>query len=128
MLEKFRAPPMQAVLLVFKVVHDPADAALKQRKDITKKVEDAVLDEVIDAIGAKIGKVGKVGKTVGAMSGSAGLVNPNLIMEYKHAQVPQARALGATMPLGVWAAEENALKSQRFQGYLTPSLHRKNGA
>ena len=50
---------------------------------------------MIDAIGAK------VGKTVGAMSGSAGLVNPNLITEYKHAQVPQARALGATLGMAL---------------------------
>jgi hypothetical protein len=106
MLQEFRAPPEQAVQLAFEVAPDPADAgliaqwgqlSLKDRTAITKQAKDAVLGEVIDAIGAK------VGKTVGATGGFAGLVNPNLITEYKHTQVPieQARALAAAIGLAL---------------------------
>jgi hypothetical protein len=106
MLQEFRAPPGQAVQLAFEVAPDPADAALtaqwgqlslKQRTAITQKVKDAVLDEVIDAVGAK------VGKTVGATGGFAGLVNPNLITDYKPTQVPieQARALAAALGMAL---------------------------
>ena len=51
--------------------------------------------ELVDAIGAK------VGKKVGAIDCFSGLVNPNLITEYKHTQVSikQAGALAAAIGL-----------------------------
>lgn len=69
-------------------------SSLKDRTTITRKVKDAVLAEVVDA----------VGKTVGAMGGFAGLLNPNLITEYKVNQVPmaQARALAAAIGLAMY--------------------------
>jgi hypothetical protein len=106
MIKEFHAPPEQAVQLAFEVAPDPADAdlieqwgklSLKDRTAITKKVKDAVLGEVVDAVGAT------VGKTVGATGGYAGLVNPNLLTEYKHTQMPieQARALASAIGLAL---------------------------
>lgn len=92
--------PAQATQLAFEVAPDPANAeltaqwgqlSLKKRTAIIKDVKDAVLDDIIDAVGAKISK------TVNALGGFDGLLSPNLITEYKVTQVPvvQARALAA---------------------------------
>lgn len=68
-------------------------SSLKDRTTITREVKDAVLAEVVDA----------VGKTVGAMGEFAGLVNPNLVTEYQTAQVSlkQAHALAAAIGMAL---------------------------
>lgn len=93
--------------LAFEVAPDPANAeltvqwgqlSLKKRTAIIKDVKDAVLDDIIDAVGAKISK------TENALGGFDGLLNPNLITEYKLTQVPvvQARALAARWTRILW--------------------------
>lgn len=106
MMKEFRAPPAQGVQLAFEVAPDPNDEELtaqwgelstKERAQITKDVRDAVLDDVVAAVGVE------VTKTVQAVGGYAGLVNPNLLTEYKVSKVSleQARALAAAIGIAL---------------------------
>ena len=102
MLEEFRSPPEQPNQLVYEVAPDPDNKELtaawnllsvKDKEEITKLAQDAVLADIVDAVGAK------VGKTVTALGGYEGNVNPNLITEYKTKglSLQQARALAAAI-------------------------------
>lgn len=106
MLSEFRAAPEQAVQLAFEVAPDPNNKALTQRWStlperektaITKLVKDAVLKDISNAVGVE------VSKTVQAIGGYAGLVNPNLITEYKRKKVSieDARALAAAIGIAL---------------------------
>ena len=119
MLKEFTQPPKQQVQFAYEVAPDPADAdliaaweklPLEERQRITKLVKDAILADVIDAVGAK------VGKTVMALGGYMGLINPNLLTEFKHTQVSieQARALAAAIGMAL-SQDSVALVDPRAQ-------------
>lgn len=104
MLKEFRAAPAQGVQLMFEVAPDPNDAALTRqwgampmadRAEITRLVKDAILKDVVDAIGVE------VTKTVSAMGGYAGITNPNLIAEYKRSKVTIEDARGLAASIGM---------------------------
>ncbi|MBC7599210.1 MAG: hypothetical protein H7238_09345 [Polaromonas sp.] len=106
LLKELRASPEQSVQLAFEVAPDPANVELtaqwaalsfKDRTEITAKVKAAVVNDVVDALGLK------VGKTVGAVGGFGGAVNPNLIMEYvrKELSIQEARALSAALGMAL---------------------------
>ena len=104
MLKEFRAAPAQGVQLMFEVAPDPNDAALTRqwgampmadRAEITRLVKDAILKDVVDAVGVE------VTKTVSAMGGYAGITNPNLIAEYKRSKVSIEDARGLAASIGM---------------------------
>lgn len=102
MLREMRAAPEQQVQAVFEVAPDPANTQavaawsgldVKTRKAITASVRDEVLPGIAEAVGATFTK------TAPATGGFAGLINPNLIGEYKKTSVSieQARQLSAAI-------------------------------
>jgi hypothetical protein len=104
MLKEFRAAPAQGVQLMFEVAPDPNDAALTRqwgampmadRAEITRLVKDAILKDVVDAVGVEVTKI------VSAMGGYAGITNPNLIAEYKRSKVTIDDARGLAASIGM---------------------------
>ena len=106
MMEEFRAPPEQQFQLAFEVAPNPDDAEAtkawnalnaKEKARITRLVKDAILTDLVDAVGMKIGKA------VIAQGGYEGEINPNVIAEYKPAQVSieQARTLAAAIGIAL---------------------------
>ena len=106
MLDEFRAPPEQQYQIAFEAAPNPDDEVAtsawnrltdKDKKKITELARDAVLADMIDAVGLK------VGKGVTAMGGFEGQVNPNVIAGYKPSQVSidDARVLSAAVGIAL---------------------------
>jgi hypothetical protein len=102
MLKEFRKPPVQPMQLAFEVAPDPANDRLvaawealtaAEKTNITKQVKDLVLDDIAALVGVSIGK------TAAGTGGFGGMINPNLISEYKKksTSLKQARALAAAI-------------------------------
>ena len=106
MLDEFKSPPEQMMQLLYEVAPDPDNVELtqawnklpmKDREQITALVRDALLADVVNAVGVK------VGKTVSAMGGFENQANPNLISAYKPKEVSyeQARLLAAAIGMAL---------------------------
>ena len=106
MLDEFRKPPEQQFQIAFEAAPNPDDEVAtaawnrltdKDKKQITELARDAVLADMIDAVGLK------VGKGVTAMGGFESQINPNVIAGYKPTQVgvEDARALAAAVGIAL---------------------------
>ncbi len=132
MIEEFRAPPTQQFQLAFEVAPNPDDQqataawnalSFKDRLAITNLVKDAVLADMADAVGVRIGKA------VVATGGFEGQVNPSAIAQYKVTQVELAQARALAAALGI-ALEQKSValidgRAEQTHGLVRITLDKK---